>query len=89
MGRREEASELSVRLLDYQQSDGKVIQAKTSITSSGGESLDIEVTSITILVWLEEYEKYTMQVENAMNWLSSRCADGKFGSTQGVYVPFD
>lgn len=65
--------------------DGSVSRASTSITGSSGDSLLIETTSISILTWMNNDEKYAGYVERGMRWLASRCKDGKFGSTQ-VYT---
>jgi alpha-2-macroglobulin-like protein len=73
------------RLAKMQSKDGVVSGAATSITGSGGESLDIETTSLAILAWLPS-PTHVKNVEAAMTWLAARCKSGRFGSTQGTIL---
>jgi uncharacterized protein YfaS (alpha-2-macroglobulin family) len=72
-------------LAEAQEKDGHVGGAKTSITGSGGESLDVETTSLAILAWLKHPDR-TANVEGAMRWLAARCKAGRFGSTQATIL---
>jgi hypothetical protein len=52
---------------------------------SGGESLEVETTSLAVLAWLRSPER-TANVESAMRWLAARCKAGRFGSTQATIL---
>lgn len=73
-------------LRTHQDKDGSVQGAETTITRSGGESLAIETTSLSIIAWLRCGEQYAGAVENAMSWLFERCKSGRFGSTQSTIL---
>jgi len=64
---------------------GVVVGAATSITGSGGESLEVETTSLAILAWLSS-PKHTGNVETAIRWLGGRCKGGRFGATQSTIL---
>lgn len=49
---------------------------------SRGQSLNVEVTSVAMLMWLYEPDKYWKNIDAAAQWLSSQCNGGRFGSTQ-------
>jgi hypothetical protein len=66
IGRETAGERLLTRLADYQQSDGRVTQAKTTITCSGSDSLEIETTALTALAWMAAGAAYTAQIERAM-----------------------
>ncbi len=84
-GDRETAHGVMKKLSELQDETGVVNGAATSITRSGGESLQIEATSLTILAWLRT-DKHTREIESAMRWLSGRCKAGRFGSTQATIL---
>ncbi|MDR0882142.1 MAG: A-macroglobulin complement component [Candidatus Adiutrix sp.] len=69
-----------------QAEDGRLPGAETSITRSGGLSLEIETTSLAIIAWLRLGETYTGPVEKAMKWLFENCQAGRFGSTQSTIL---
>ncbi|MBI2942650.1 MAG: A-macroglobulin complement component [Candidatus Wallbacteria bacterium] len=73
------------KLARSQDADGHVKGARTSITSSGGDSLDIETTSLAALAWLKSPE-HTAAVERAMKWLMERAKGGRFGATQATVL---
>ncbi|KAH3744621.1 A-macroglobulin complement component [Pelomyxa schiedti] len=79
-------TELASRLVPFQKSKGEVAEATTSITLSRGDSLLIETTAISILSWLNNDEKFAGNTEKAVEWLSTRCKDGAFGSTQSTVL---
>jgi uncharacterized protein YfaS (alpha-2-macroglobulin family) len=82
---REEAGALMKKLAGMLTDDGYVDGAVTSITRSGGDALRIETTSLAILAWLRD-DAYTGQVEKSIMWLTERCKDGRFGSTQSTVL---
>ena len=84
-GRKTDAAPLLKRLIGKQDKDGSVKGAKTSITRSGGESLLIETTSLSILGWLSD-NAYAGNVERGMKWLCEVCKGGRFGSTQSTVL---
>ncbi|MBI3893024.1 MAG: A-macroglobulin complement component, partial [Candidatus Wallbacteria bacterium] len=73
------------RLVRFQDKDGHVAGAKTSITRSSDENLDIETTSLASLAWLRS-PAHTARVEKAMEWLLERCKGGRFGATQATVL---
>lgn len=77
---------LSQRLVKRLAGDGSVAQAQSSITRSGGDSLLIETTSLAILAWLKDDERWAAQVEKAMQWLFERSKAGRFGATQATVL---
>jgi len=85
IGEHTRAKALGHKLMKHQFEDGRVSNAETSITRSGGDPLLIETTSISVLSWLP-YEEFSGAIERAMGWLATRCKDGKFGSTQGTVL---
>jgi len=80
-----DAEPLLKRLSGMQHKDGSVKGAKTSITRSGGQSLLVETTSLSILAWLSDVQ-YSGNVEKAMKWLCEACEGGRFGSTQSTVL---
>jgi len=79
------AIKLMDRLLRKQAKDGQVDGAVTSITRSGGESLTLETTALSVLAWLGE-PACAAAVEKSMNWLTESCKAGRFGSTQSTIL---
>jgi hypothetical protein len=92
---------LAARLVKYQDGQGKIAGARTSITSSFGDALDIETTSLTVLTWLRADSSpghdvyadidhgqyaYAAHTHRAVGWLSARCKDGRFSSTQATVL---
>lgn len=73
------------RLAKRQAADGRLAGAATSITRSGGESLDLETTSLAVLAWLRLPE-FTQATERGMAWIATRCKAGRFGSTQATVL---
>lgn len=84
-GRRGEALDIMKSLTQHQHKDGSVVDATTSITRSSGDALTIETTSVAVLAWLKD-DQFTDRTERAMNWLATRCQDGRFGSTQSTIL---
>jgi uncharacterized protein YfaS (alpha-2-macroglobulin family) len=84
-GRDESATIVLDRLAKKQAEDGAVRGASTSITRSGGESLEIETTALSVLAWVRS-PAHTARCEKAMSWLLERCKGGRFGSTQATVL---
>jgi uncharacterized protein YfaS (alpha-2-macroglobulin family) len=80
------ATLLTEKLSAAVDANGAVTGATTSITRSGGEALAIETTSLAILSWLRDDERFAAQVETSMQWLFERCKAGRFGSTQSTIL---
>ncbi|MBL9088492.1 MAG: A-macroglobulin complement component, partial [Planctomycetia bacterium] len=80
-----DALPILARLAKRQAADGRLAGAATSITRSGGESLDLETTSLAVLAWLRVPE-FTKEVERGMAWIATRCKAGRFGSTQATVL---
>jgi len=84
-GRKDDAAPLLKRLAAAQDKDGSVKGAKTSITRSGGKSLLVETTALSVLGWLSD-GAYAGAVEKAMKWLCEACEGGGFGATQSTVL---
>src|SRR5439155_12941005 len=84
-GEKEAARALMDRLAKLQDKDGHVLGAKTTVVGSGGESLQIETTSLATLAWLRE-PSFAGNVENAIRYLADSCKAGRFGSTQSTVL---
>jgi len=84
-GRKDGAIAIMKSLTNHQHKDGSVVDATTSITRSSGDALTIETTSVAVLAWLKD-DQFTERTERAMNWLATRCQDGRFGSTQSTIL---
>ena len=65
--------------------DGHVRGATTTIVGSGGESLEVETTSLAVLAWLRD-PAYAGAVEKAMHFLADSCKAGRFGTTQSTVL---
>lgn len=74
------------KLADASSATGAVEGAITSITGSGGNSLTIETTSLSLLAWLRNDEHWAAQVETSIQWLFERSKAGRFGSTQSTVL---
>ncbi len=73
------------RLAAKQKADGSVDGVKSSIVGSGGESLEVEGTSLATLAWLRD-PQYVANVEKSMKFLADSCKAGRFGSTQATVL---
>ncbi len=85
-GDREGAHLLAVKLIQYQKENGVVQGAKTSVTCSGGDGLEIETTALATLAWLAEDTEFAVNSQKAIEWLATRCKEGRFGSTQSTIL---
>ncbi|MCA8920750.1 MAG: A-macroglobulin complement component [Planctomycetes bacterium] len=84
-GQLERAKDLAGKLAEAQTAEGDVAGALTSITRSGGLSLQLETTSLAVLAWLR-LPDYTLNLERGMTWLLEQCKGGRFGSTQATVL---
>ncbi|HEY9786819.1 MAG TPA: hypothetical protein V6D17_15625, partial [Candidatus Obscuribacterales bacterium] len=84
-GQKAEANKLMERLAAKQKTDGSVDGITSSIVGSGGESLEIEGTSLATLAWLRE-PKYAGRVEKSIKHLADSCKSGRYGSTQSTVL---
>ncbi len=73
------------RLARKQDQKGVFKGAETSITRSGGESLDIETTSLAVLAFLRS-PKHVEACEKAMQWILEAAKGGRFGATQSTIL---
>ncbi|HEU4533889.1 MAG TPA: hypothetical protein VFS00_07210, partial [Polyangiaceae bacterium] len=80
------AAALALEKLGGAQSpDGAVRGAKTSITRSGGQALEIETTALAALAWLRAPAE-AARLERAMEFLLGQCKGGRFASTQATIL---
>lgn len=84
-GDRAGAKQLMDELAHLQDADGHVKGATTTVVGSGGESLEIETTSLTTLAWLRD-PAYAGNVEAAIRFLADSCKGGRYGSTQSTVL---
>jgi hypothetical protein len=73
------------KLAGKQTEDGSVTGATMSIVGSGGESLTIETTSLSVLAWLKN-SRYAANVEKSIKYLAESCKAGRYGSTQSTVL---
>lgn len=83
--RPEDARKLLARVAKHLKEDGSVVDSKTTVVNSSGDALLIETTAVAALAFLRDRE-YAGHVEQAMQWLTTRCKDGRFGSTQSTVL---
>ncbi len=83
--KKDAARKAMAKLDKAQKETGVVGGASTSITRSGGTSLEIETTALAILAWMREPAR-TKNVEAAMKWVLEQCEGGRFGSTQATVL---
>jgi uncharacterized protein YfaS (alpha-2-macroglobulin family) len=80
-----EAQKLMERLAAKQKPDGSLSDVTSSIVGSGGESLEVEGTSLATLAWLRD-KKYVGNVERSIKFLADSCKSGRYGSTQATVL---
>jgi uncharacterized protein YfaS (alpha-2-macroglobulin family) len=84
-GDKAEATKMMEKLAAKQNKDGKVEGGTASIVGSGGETLEIETTSLATLGWLRE-PNFAGNVEKSMKYLADSCKSGRYGSTQSTVL---
>lgn len=80
------AEVLAKKLATAANDSGAVEGATTSITGSGGAALTIETTSLALLAWLRDDQRWAGQVEKSIKWLFETSKAGRFGSTQSTVL---
>jgi hypothetical protein len=84
-GDRAGAKQFMDQLANLQDKDGHVRGATTTVVGSGGESLEIETTSLATLAWLRD-PAYAGNVEQSIRYLADSCQAGRYGSTQSTVL---
>jgi uncharacterized protein YfaS (alpha-2-macroglobulin family) len=84
-GDRAGAKQFMDQLANLQDKDGHVRGATTTVVGSGGESLEIETTSLATLAWLRD-PAYAGNVEQSIRFLADSCQAGRYGSTQSTVL---
>ncbi|MCA9214959.1 MAG: hypothetical protein KDB27_17930 [Planctomycetales bacterium] len=79
------AKALCKQLSELLNDRGSIDGATTSVVGSGGQSLEIETTSLALTAWLQ-YPEFTSEVEKSIKYLSESCKGGRFGSTQSTVL---
>jgi uncharacterized protein YfaS (alpha-2-macroglobulin family) len=79
------ARQLMDRLAKNQDASGAVKGAVTSITRSGGRSLEVETTALSLLAWMRE-PAYSSQIQKGLKWLAESNSGGMFGTTQSTIL---
>jgi uncharacterized protein YfaS (alpha-2-macroglobulin family) len=76
------------KLVSGQKEDGHLVAEKTSITGSGGVSLEVETTALAILALLKANDpQFNLPVRKAIAWVGKqRNGSGAFGSTQSTIL---
>jgi hypothetical protein len=81
--------ELLKKLVTLQKKEGYVDGAQSSITNSGGRTLQIESTGLAILAWLKYNQPHEFRepLDRAIKWIGQqRGGHGAFGSTQSTIL---
>jgi hypothetical protein len=87
MKRVEQAQEWAKKVAELQKEDGSVTDEVTSITRSGGRSLVVETTALSLLAWIADpQDTFTHIIAKAGKYLVSCCKGGHFGSTQATLL---
>jgi hypothetical protein len=84
-----ETTSMVSRLAGMQAKDGHFTGAKETITMSGGESLDIETTSLATLALIKASPKneFEGQIRSAVDWLNTKRGGwGSWGNTQATIL---
>jgi len=84
-----EAKSYVQKLVAMQGKDGSFDSAKESITMSGGESLDIETTSLATLALIKASpnSEFESQIRRAVDWLNTkRSGYGQWSNTQATIL---
>jgi hypothetical protein len=84
-GDQQGARQLMDRLAKVQIGNGSVGGAVTSITRSGGESLAVETTALSLLAWMRD-PAYSMNVQKGLRWIVESNKNGRFGTTQSTIL---
>ena len=89
VGKEQKALKVSQRVVSSQDIEtGAVTGAQSSITSSSGQSLLLETTSLCIINWLnQDASHFSPQIDLGIKFLLSSIKDGgRFGSTQSTVL---
>jgi hypothetical protein len=84
-----QAVELLRKLTTMQKPEGPIDGAQTSITNSGGRTLQIETTALAVLAWtkINMPQDFHKNVSTAVKWIGQqRGGHGAFGSTQSTIL---
>jgi len=84
-----EARDILEKLGKTQKPEGHLDGAQTSITGSGGRTLQIEATALGILAWTKfnQPQDYHKNLNPAIKWIGQqRGGHGAFGSTQSTIL---
>ena len=84
-----ETAAMAKRLAGLQSKDGSFPGAKETITMSGGESLTIEATALSVMALLKASPngEYASQIRAGVEWLNSkRGGYGAWGNTQATIL---
>lgn len=84
-GREPAGREVLTKLEGLQAEDGHLDGQSTSITSSGGQSLQVETTALAAIAWLK-LQDYMQPARKALEWLVGQRQGGGFGSTQATIL---
>jgi uncharacterized protein YfaS (alpha-2-macroglobulin family) len=84
-GDKADAKPFMDELATRQNKDGHVLGATTTVVGSGGDSLEIETTSLATLAWLRD-PAYAANVESGIRYLADSCKAGRYGSTQATVL---
>jgi hypothetical protein len=86
-GRTAEGEAAARRLVGLQEESGAWTKAATSITRSGGESLQLETTSLAVLALLKTESRFPEPTRRAVEWLMAhRGSFGQWGATQSTVL---
>ena len=80
-GNTEQAQFYATRLTSFQQPEGNVTGASTSVTSSRGVNLVLETTAVSVMCWLNDNSRYSENSKLGIDYIASQSIRGSYGST--------
>jgi len=79
---RTEAQKYADHIVTYQQPEGNITRSKTTITTADGSQRIVETTAIGIIAWLNDQQRYSVNIMKSIDWLVSQVKfGGYYGST--------
>ena len=86
-GEKEKANQIADILKNNQKKKiGNILFCKTSITNSLGKSLEVETTSLSLMLFIKFGSKYSKEIQGCVNFLSKNSTGGYFHSSQGTVL---
>jgi alpha-2-macroglobulin-like protein len=84
--RKKESNSLMKMLVKHQNGNGCMKGSYTSITGSGGKSLQVETTALAALAWMKDYSTFGNEARKAIKFIHECGRGSNFGSTQATIL---